>query len=1146
MKPNGNTELSSTVIRIGTPPPSRRHVTVITSSSSASSSPDTQPKKSSTVISSVASSASLMNTEQYRYYPDAAHLSRFDYVLLEAFRPLCAPSSMQCAVKQSHLSCSTTSDEDPSEDETNQTVTRHSIPTIVFHNSESTDNELGSEDEDERIIGTTASEGDSRAFSLPIQYSNRSFSESGSRPTVPLTPALTTKPPSSTLGRRLNKQSSVIVSAAQNAATAIQNGALRKRPPRILRRHSTFQPRLSAQSLATDSDSHVMRELLVRQKDGLEISFERCKSWSKYATHLLSFVRARLAMEHEHARSVAKLAEQTKALIASDANNNSLPLVSIFDQLMDGAIAHSSRTDQTVAMLNQRFVATLENRQKEHDNKRRKLKADWMKQKKQLDACALKLTTARQNLNSKEGGYLKARDSTIRTVQSVPPGGTVDVNRKRKELERRRKNEEDALNRKTDAEHEVRNLEHELQGRRRDVENLRLFIIGELCDLIRHCDLTTTACASHFIKAFGELWTPVEFERLAHELRDCSSPSVEFMSFLQSLPGRSISSASLLRNSASANDRNDDEIHGVAGSSSESAPSSSARRRNALNADEHYDLIAETSHRRQKKSMTRLFDHSLSSIEQSEAAKSHQLQRTRQVTRCYTCDLYCIFDAVKCSICGAIFHRKCLTNVTISCGPIARLAADSAGSRRMSIFGVPLQGHLEAQQRQIPMILEKCVDEIQRHGMTSKGIYRTCGVKSKIEQICVSFEQAGNEAEINLTDVDATANNLASVVKLYLRKLPEPLMTYELYRDWLDFDTEQQEQCLIQKLRELCDRLPQQNFDTLRFLTLHLKRVTWFEAENLMTAANLAAVISPSLIWPNTYNTGPSTPASFSSAATVSIGPQSTFINDAHRQAKVVETLIQYAFEVFDVDRTDDWNHFFERYQLPIPNPVDAKTEANLNQTMLANEVDNLSDDFENSDDEQLDAERESSTAFSQLPPTPDLLLRNKSKKAESSSEDFDNDSYSPSSLRLQAPATAPLGRQRFGKQRSFTTSILVSPQPDRKFIFSHKQRSMDNRPESVRLSLAETSKRTLRSGEGQYFLPNQELRRNSDRVPLSSHSQRISTTLDRRFERRVGNNAETEDDDSGRHSAQMDGSDSERLLDHVGVIFAGNDVSYV
>lgn len=60
-------------------------------------------------------------------------------------------------------------------------------------------------------------------------------------------------------------------------------------------------------------------------------------------------------------------------------------------------------------------------------------------------------------------------------------------------------------------------------------------------------------------------------------------------------------------------------------------------------------------------------------------------------------------------------------------------------------------------------------------------------MKSKIEQICVQFEQSQSDAEIDLSDVHPM--NLASVVKLYLRKLPEPLMTFTMYQDWLDFDT---------------------------------------------------------------------------------------------------------------------------------------------------------------------------------------------------------------------------------------------------------------------------------------------------------------------------------------------------------------------
>ena len=98
--------------------------------------------------------------------------------------------------------------------------------------------------------------------------------------------------------------------------------------------------------------------------------------------------------------------------------------------------------------------------------------------------------------------------------------------------------------------------------------------------------------------------------------------------------------------------------------------------------------------------------------------RSHQLLRTRQVTKCAQCEHYVVFDAVKCSKCAIIFHKKCLGGVNISCGPSA--ITESSAQRRMSIFGVSLQGHLEAQDRKIPLILEKCVDELQKRGMTCK------------------------------------------------------------------------------------------------------------------------------------------------------------------------------------------------------------------------------------------------------------------------------------------------------------------------------------------------------------------------------------------------------------------------------------------
>lgn len=126
-----------------------------------------------------------------------------------------------------------------------------------------------------------------------------------------------------------------------------------------------------------------MRELLVRHEDGLEIAMKRTKSWSNYVKILLNYGRSRLTMEREHARNMLKLSEQTKTSLHTDANNNSLPLINVFEQIMDKSAEISNRTEQTITLLNQRFIASLENRQKEHDAKRRKLKNDWTKAIKQ-------------------------------------------------------------------------------------------------------------------------------------------------------------------------------------------------------------------------------------------------------------------------------------------------------------------------------------------------------------------------------------------------------------------------------------------------------------------------------------------------------------------------------------------------------------------------------------------------------------------------------------------------------------------------------------------------------------------------------------------------------------------------------------------
>ncbi|KAJ1370809.1 hypothetical protein KIN20_032615 [Parelaphostrongylus tenuis] len=281
------------------------------------------------------------------------------------------------------------------------------------------------------------------------------------------------------------------------------------------------------------------------------------------------------------------------------------------------------------------------------------------------------------------------------------------------------------------------------------------------------------------------------------------------MAYLHSLPQRAASSQNLLREGQNVDD----------GEPSYEVGPISTYRRNALNPEDEGQL-PDTKRHKKTSIAGRLYETS----ELSDIALSHHVQRTVQPSKCSHCDTLSILYTVQCIDCGSQWHKTCFPKTTQTCGQ-----AERPSDRRMSIFGVSLQGHLEQQERRIPLIIESSIDELHRRGMRVKGIYRTCGVKSKIEEICEAFERCSRSSTVDISQVHPM--NLASVVKLYLRKLPEPLMTHELYNEWIHFGIKYNDESIeanLEELKSLVRRLPQCNYETLKHLMLHLNRVTWY------------------------------------------------------------------------------------------------------------------------------------------------------------------------------------------------------------------------------------------------------------------------------------------------------------------------------
>lgn len=88
---------------------------------------------------------------------------------------------------------------------------------------------------------------------------------------------------------------------------------------------------------------------------------------------------------------------------------------------------------------------------------------------------------------------------------------------------------------------------------------------------------------------------------------------------------------------------------------------------------------------------------------------------------------------------------------------------------------------------------------------------------------------------------------IASTLKLYLRDLPEPLLTHELYNKWVRAMNIPEESRLTE-VQNILKELPPANKDNLTYLIHFLAKLAK-HPENKMPTSNIAIVVAPNLLW---------------------------------------------------------------------------------------------------------------------------------------------------------------------------------------------------------------------------------------------------------------------------------------------------------
>ncbi|KAJ8352640.1 hypothetical protein SKAU_G00241160 [Synaphobranchus kaupii] len=156
--------------------------------------------------------------------------------------------------------------------------------------------------------------------------------------------------------------------------------------------------------------------------------------------------------------------------------------------------------------------------------------------------------------------------------------------------------------------------------------------------------------------------------------------------------------------------------------------------------------------------------------------------------------------------------------------------------------------------RLVPRLVDSCCQHLEKYGIQTVGIFRVGSSKKRVRRLREEFDR-GTDVRL---DEDHSVHDVAALLKEFLRDMPDPLLTKELYTAFINttlLDYEEQQS----SLQLLIYLLPPCNSDTLHRLLEFLSIVATHAHNtrdkdgqevtgNKMTSLNLATIFGPNLL----------------------------------------------------------------------------------------------------------------------------------------------------------------------------------------------------------------------------------------------------------------------------------------------------------